>query len=151
VAILFLDTSALVKLYVHEMGTERMLGLAHPDAENQLAIISLTRVEFRAAVRLRAKLGDIDAEAANNLVRDFGEHLANLYQVQPVNEMVIEEASGLIDRHALRAYDAVQLGACLALRATVGDEFETHFVCADDVLLEAARGEGVAVINPAAG
>jgi predicted nucleic acid-binding protein len=60
-ALLYLDTSALVKLYVQEQGTEKMLELAHPDTGNRLVILSLSRIEFRAAVRRRAKLGYIDA------------------------------------------------------------------------------------------
>jgi len=149
VALLYLDTSALVKLYVQEAGTERMLALAHPDTGNRLAILALTRVELRAAVRRRARLGDIDAPLANELIRTFNEHVANLFQVQPVNEVVLDEAAGAIDRHALRAYDAVQLGGCLALRATVGERFETHFVCADDALFQAALAEGLTAIDPA--
>jgi predicted nucleic acid-binding protein len=145
---LYLDTSALVKLYVQELGTEQMLALAHPDANHRLAIVSLARLEFRAAVRRRAKLGDIDSAVADALIRDFVQHLGSIYQVQPVNDAVLEEAAGVIDRHALRAYDAAQLGGCLALRAAVGEEMEVQFVCADEPLLEAARAERLAVINP---
>jgi len=150
VALLYLDTSALVKLYVQEPGTERMLALAHPDAGNRLAIVSLARLEFRAAVRRRAKLGDLDAAAADGLIRGFVEHLASVFQVQPVNDAVLDEAAGVIDRYTLRAYDAMQLGGCLALRSTVGEDIEVVFVCADDALVEAARIEGITVINPCA-
>ena len=147
-ALLYLDTSALVKLYVQEPGTERMLALAHPDANNRLAIVSLARIEFRAAVRRRAKLGDLDSVGADALIRSFMEHLASIFQVQPVNDAVLEEAAGAVDRHTMRAYDAVQLGGCLALRSTVGEEVEVQFVCADEQLVEAARAEGITVVNP---
>ena len=149
-AFLYLDTSALVKLYVRETGTERMLQLVHPDAEHQLAILSITRVEFRAAVRRRAKLGDIDSTLADELIRDFIDHLASIFQVQPVNDLVLNKATGVVDRHGVRSYDAIQLAGCLALRSTVGDEMETKFVCADNDLLRAAQGEGLPTINPAA-
>lgn len=147
-ALLYLDTSALVKLYVQEAGTERMLELAHPDDNHRLAILSLARLEFRAAVRRRAKLGDLDSMTADHLIRSFSDHLAGVFQVQPVNDAVLDEATGVIDRHAARAYDAVQLGGCLALRSTVGEEMEVQFVCADEELLEAAHAEGLAVANP---
>jgi uncharacterized protein len=149
VALLYLDTSALVKLYVQEIGTELMLRLAHPDSSNQLSILSLTRLEFRAAVRRRAKLGDLDPLIVDSLLLSFSQHLATIFQVQPVNDAVIEEASGVIDRHAIRAYDAIQLGGCLALRATIRGEIDVHFVCADQQLLEAARAEGIPTIEPA--
>jgi uncharacterized protein len=148
VALLYLDTSALVKLYVRESGTEHMLALAHPDAQNQLAILSLARLEFRAAVRRRAKLGDLEPLMADSLLVNFSQHLASVFQVQPVNDLVVEEAAGVIDRHSIRAYDAIQLAGCLALNATVGKEIEVRFVCADHQLLEAAHAEGVSTIEP---
>jgi predicted nucleic acid-binding protein len=146
---LYLDTSALVKLYVQESGTDLMLQLAHPDSNNQLAILSLTRLEFRAAVRRRAKLGDFEPLVADDLLLSFSQHFATVFQVQPVNDAVIEEASGVIDRHTIRAYDAIQLAGCLALRATMGGEADIHFICADQQLLKAARAEGIATIEPA--
>lgn len=148
-ALLYLDTSALVKLYIQEPGTERMLELAHPDARNQLAILSLARIEFRAAVRRRAKLGDIDADVADQLIRGFTDHLGSMFQIQPINEVVLEEAAQLIDRYTLRAYDALQLAGCLALLSIVGEEVGVQFVSADATLCKAADDEGFGVVNPA--
>jgi predicted nucleic acid-binding protein len=150
VAVLYLDTSALVKIYVQEKGTEQIRWLAHPDAGHRLAILSLSRVEFRAAVRRRARLGDIDAALADAVIRSFGQNLAGMFQMQPVSEAVLERAAEVVDRRGLRAYDALQLAGCIVLRATLGDEVETQFVCADIELLEAARREGLKVVNPAA-
>jgi predicted nucleic acid-binding protein len=148
VALLFLDTSALVKLYVQEAGTDRMLELAHPDSGHALTLLSVARIEFRAAVRRRERLGDIQSAAADEMLQSFSDHLAVLYQVQPTNDVVIEEAAGVIDRRRLRAYDALQLGGCLALRGAVGEDFDVQFVCADQSLLEAAQAEGFKAINP---
>ncbi len=149
-ALLYLDTSALVKLYVQETGTERMLELVHPDAGNSLAIVSLARVEFRAAVRRRERLGDINAGLASELIQSFSRHCASSFQVQPANDMVLDQAAGVIDRHRLRAYDAVQLGGCLTLRSTVGADIDLQFLCADQTLLDAARTEGLTAVNPSA-
>ena len=146
-ALLYLDTSALIKLYVREEGTVEMLKLAHPDAGNRLAILSLSRIEFGAAIRCRTKLGDIDAHLADELIRSFGGHLSRVFQIQPLNEAVLESAASVVDRYALCAYDAVQLGGYLTLRATVGGAINTHFVCADCELLEAARLDGLTTIN----
>jgi predicted nucleic acid-binding protein len=149
VALLYLDTSALVKLYVQEQGTEKMLGLAHPDSGNRLVILSLSRIEFRAAVRRRAKLGDIDPKTADELIGEFNGHVTSVFQLQPVNEPVMDAASTAVDQYYLRAYDAMQFGGYIAFRTSVGDEIETAFVCADDKLLNAARNHGFPTINPA--
>jgi predicted nucleic acid-binding protein len=148
VATLFLDTSALVKLYVDETGTDTMVALADPSAGNQLAIVALTRVEFRAAIRRRVKLGDIDEADADAALARFAAHLSTLYLVQPLNETVLESACGAIDRHTLRAYDSVQLAGCLVLRMTIGGDLELQFVSANQALLKAATSDGLAVINP---
>jgi predicted nucleic acid-binding protein len=147
---LYLDTSALVKLYVQEPGTEKMLELAHPDAGNRLVILSLSRIEFRAVVRRRAKLGDIDAELADELIEEFTGHLARVFQMQPINEPVMVAASNAIDNYYLRAYDAMQFGGYVTLRSSIGEALESVFVCADNNLLKAARDQGFSVLNPTA-
>ena len=55
-AFYYLYTSALVKLYVREPGTERMLALAARSSENRLAVLALAQVELRSAVRRRTTL-----------------------------------------------------------------------------------------------
>jgi len=148
-ALHYLDTSALVKLYVREPGTEQMVRLASPSSGHTLAVLALARVEFRAAVRQRERKGDVPHEAAEALLARMEQHLQNLYLVQLVTESVIEEAAALLDRHALKAYDAVQLAGCLCLRGKLDDL--PSFVCSDRQLLRAAEQEGLAVWNPVAG
>ena len=55
----YLDTSALLKLYVEEEGTARVLSLARGDEENRLIILDLTLIEARSAIRRREREGDI--------------------------------------------------------------------------------------------
>jgi predicted nucleic acid-binding protein len=145
-AVYYLDTSALVKLYVRELGTEQMLQLAGSASGHTLAILGLTRVEFRAAVRQRQRAGDLPDDVANLLIARMEQHLQNLYLVQPATEAVIEEAAGVLDRHPLRAYDAVQLAGCLSLRSQLRER--PSFVCSDRRLLQAAEDEGFTVLDP---
>lgn len=143
----YLDTSALVKLYVREPGTEQMLRLANAASSHTLAVLSLARVEFRAAVRQRERTGDVPHEAAESLIARMESHLQSLYLIQLVTEAVVEEAAALLDRHPLRAYDALQLAGCLSLRPTLGEH--PPFVCSDRQLLRAAKHEGLTVLDPA--
>jgi predicted nucleic acid-binding protein len=147
VATLYLDTSALVKLYVREDGTERMLAVAHPDAGHRLTILSLARIEMRAAVRRRSRQGDLSPAEADLLLDRLNLHLAAVLAVQPVNDLVLEQAAAAIDRHALRAYDAVQLGGFFALRIQLGGEFQCKFICADAELAAAARRDGIELVD----
>jgi predicted nucleic acid-binding protein len=116
-ALYYLDTSALVKLYIREPGTERLLR-----SRDQRPI-------------------------ATGLIQRFAQHLEAKFLRQSLSEAVLDMACGLIDRHPLRAYDAVQLADCLILRATLVTE-QPIFVCADVHLLEAAEAEGLVILNP---
>lgn len=143
----FLDTSAVAKLYVREAGTEAMLTLASREDLPTLVIVSLCRVELRAAIRRRVRTGDLSMEDAQAALAAFREHLSSIYVVQPLTEGVLEIAVELLDRHELRAYDAVQLAACLSIALAERERFAT-FVCADHRLCSAAEGEGLRVLNP---
>lgn len=147
-AFYYLETSALVKLYVRESGTERVLALANRTTENRLALLSLTQIEVRSAVRRRERNGEIPSLVATQLLETFKRHLEGRFVAQMVTDFVLDVASALVDRHALRAYDAIQLAGYIALRRSTGTD-EPVFVCSDQVLLEAARLEGIPSLDPA--
>ena len=146
-ALYYLETSALVKLYVYETGTDRLLSLTASDAGHRFAILSLAQVEFRAAIRGRQRRGEIPDNAADELIESFRRHAEGKFLLQPTSDSLLDLASALIDSYPLRGYDAVQLAGYLALRSISGSE-EPTFVCADKVLLSAARNEGCPTLDP---
>ena len=146
-ALYYLETSALVKLYVHEEGTGMLLRLAADETGNRFAILSLAQVELRAAIRRRQRMGQVSAAAADVLLDSFRQHAEQQFLVQPFSESLLDVAFALLDGYALRAYDAMQLAGYLILRSMSGAE-EPVFVCADKALLSAARNEGCAVLDP---
>lgn len=143
----FLDTSALAKLYVREPGTERMLALATQAGRTRLAILSLARIELYSAVHRRTRAGEISSEDCGAIIESFEEHLSSVFLVQPVNDAVLDRAVSLLLTRSLRAYDAIQLAACLTLPVEQAEGLPT-FVCSDHQLLEAARAEGASVLDP---
>jgi predicted nucleic acid-binding protein len=146
-AFYYLESSALVKLYVRESGTEQVLALADRTAENRLAILALTQVELRSAVRRRERNGEIAPVVATHLLETFRRHLEARFVSQVVSDFVLDVAATLVDRHTLRAYDAVQLAGYVALRSSTGSE-QPVFVCSDHALLSAATQEGIPVLDP---
>ncbi len=145
-AVYYLDTSALVKLYVRESGTERMLRLAADPAAPRLAILSLARAELYSAVRRRERAGDLDRVLVTQLLDRFESHLKTRFLRQSVSDAVLDLACALIDRHPLRAYDALQVAGCLILRSAAPEP--PVFVCADQQLLEVAKTEGLTWLDP---
>ncbi len=143
----YLETSALVKLYVREPGTEIMLRLAERALGHRLAVLAVSRVEFRSAVRRREREADRSKASAERVISMYEQHVQTRYLTQPISELVLGNACALLDQHGLRAYDAIQLAGCLVLRGSSRRE-QPVFVCADAQLLEAARLEGLAALNP---
>jgi uncharacterized protein len=148
-ALYYLETSALVKLYVYELGTERLLALATSDAGHRFAILSLAQIEFRAAIRRRQRGGEIPGPTADELVDLFRQHSEGRFLIQPFSDSLLDVAFLLVDGYALKAYDSMQLAGYLLLRSISGAE-QPVFVCADKALLAAARNEGCPVLDPCA-
>jgi uncharacterized protein len=147
-ALYYLETSALVKLYVKEPGTERLLRLAARVNNHRFVVLTLTRVEMHSAIRRRQREGDIDGPVADRLLNQFEQHLETRFIKQVLNDSLIDLATSLVNRHALRAYDAVQLAGCLMLKENSASD-EPSFVCSDQRLLVAAENEGLACFDPA--
>jgi len=137
----------LVKLYVREPGTDRMLALASRSGENRLAVLALTQVELRSAIRRREKTGEIAPRVATQLLEMFSRHLETRLVIQAVTDLILDIAAKLIDRHALRAFDALQLAGYVAVRTSAGADVPV-FVCADQALLGAAVKEGIVTFDP---
>jgi predicted nucleic acid-binding protein len=126
-----------------------MVQLASNAADNRFAVLVLSHIEFRSAIRRRERAGDIDPRMAGMILDQFRQHVEARFLRQVVNDAVLDGAAEMIDRYALRAYDAFQLAACLALKDSVGSDAPT-FVCSDQQLLEAAHSELLTTLDPCA-
>ena len=69
--------------------------------------------------------------------------------VERFSDFLLDVASMLIDRHGIKAYDAMQLAGYLTLRARLGIDTPI-FVCADRKLLDAAEREASPILDPSA-
>lgn len=144
----FLDTSALVKVYVREPGSDAMVELTEQAAPGELIVSSLAEVEFAAALGSLERQRKLNAQARHALLEQFRQGASWRFTHQPVGEPVLRVAVDLCERHPLRAYDAVQLASCLA-QAAKG--VRPRFVCSDRQLLKAAALEQLEVWNPETG
>jgi hypothetical protein len=142
----FLDSTAVVKLFVQEAGTDAIIRLMEATEDNRKLISAGTPLEVYAALKRRERTGGIapaDAEAARNILRV---EAARMVQ-QPLNPAVLEAARQVLDRHELRSAEALQLGAAVVAREMF-QGMEVVFVSADQRLLEAARNERFETLNP---
>lgn len=142
----YFDTSALIKLYIEEEGSDQVINLVEGLEDSKVVILDVTLLESRSAVRRREREGDISGADANRILRQIEEDGASLYLIQPMSPAVVEEAARLLDAHSLRTYDALQLAGCLTARPSVPASLT--FVCADVRPCDAAKLEGLSTLSP---
>jgi len=143
----FLDSTAFLKLFVQEAGTEAIIRLMETTEDNRKLISAGTPLEVYSLLKRRERAGSIspqDSEAARNILRN---EAARMVQ-QPLNPAVLEAARQLIDRHEIRSAEALQLAAAAVAREMFHG-MEVTFVSADPRMLEAARAEHFQTLDPA--
>lgn len=149
-ALIFTDSSAVVKRYVQENGSVWVAELFTAVPANEITIVALTGVEVVAAITRRVSGGTTTQADAASACSLFLSDLNTNYQVVTVSDALLRQAIQLAQLYSLRGYDAVQLAAAnevSRLRVTTGAT-PLVFVSADKELNAAARSEGLSVDDP---
>lgn len=141
----FLEATAFAKLFVREPGTDTLIRLMESVEDNRKLIAASTPLEVYAALRRSERAGAIAPQDASAALEVLRLEAARTVQ-EPLNPAVLESARQLLDRTSLRWPDALQLAAALVAREMFQGT-EIIFVSASQVLLDAARNEGLQVIN----
>jgi predicted nucleic acid-binding protein len=150
VSIYFLDSSALVKRYVTEIGSTWIRALTAPDAHNPLIIARITWVEVLSALARRQREGSLTSDDVAQAIQAFRYDMNTQYQVSELDPPLAEAAGGLVTQHPLRAYDAVQLASALRVQSDLvrTETPALTFLTADDRLVAVAHAEGLLTDNP---
>jgi predicted nucleic acid-binding protein len=135
---LYVDTSALVKLYVDESMSHE-LAVAVDEAE-AIATSLLAYTETRAAFARARREARLSAHAYRQCVEMFAEDWTRYITVE-VTDRLVKMAGDLAAHRALRGYDAVHLASALTLRERVSSE--VRFLAFDRALMVAARREAL--------
>ena len=122
----YLDTSALVKRFVSEAGSRQVQALLTRGGPVAAATIAYT--ELYSGLTRRHREGMLSPLQYRLACRRFEQDW--------------------IQRHGLRAFDAIHLASALGLQAAANEP--VTFVAADQRLLRAAAGERLATVNPEA-
>jgi uncharacterized protein len=143
---IFADSSALVKLYVTEVGHEAVRSAAGP-----LVIAALARVEVPAAFWGKSRTGALSGSDAALLVSAFefdyhgDDQAGSIFAVVSLGESMFVAAARQASRHGLRAYEAVQLACAIAARGA--DPLVDTFAVFDMKLRDAAIAEGFSLLD----
>lgn len=143
--ILFFDTSALVKFFHNEEGTEAVTELLNSQ-ENEIWVSELVRLEFVSALHRRVRNREIDEKILNEAIEGFDMEITH-FNMEPLSHVIVREAEDLLKRYGkeygLRTLDALHLG-CFSLIS--GSAW--LFVSTDENLCKVAELMGTKVINP---
>ncbi len=137
----FVDTSALVKLYIAEEGTEAMQDRL---ARTVVAVSQLTYAEAHAAFARLLRDGLLQAQEYEIIRFNFERDWATALQL-PLSEAILTQIPVLCLRHPLRGADALQLASALMLR---DEGVGVSFVTSDHQLVRAGEAERLAVFDP---
>ncbi len=146
----FCDSSAIVKRYVNEIGSNFVDNLANLKSGNVVLLARITRVEVAAAIARRLKIGSISAGDAQNALAAFQHDLTNNYFTVEITPILLSAAMSLATKHSLRGYDAVQLAAALEANdeRIASGLAPLTIVSADVDLNNAAQVESLHIENP---
>lgn len=135
----YLDTSALVKLYAEE--EKREIVFEAVDSSEAVATSTVAYAEASAALARRRREGKLDQEEHRRAVERLNREWRT-YERLAVSNLVAYRAGELADRYALRGFDAVHLASALSL----SQQFEElSFLAFDDRLVTAAKSASMPV------
>lgn len=146
----FFDSSALVKRYILEVGTNWVRSIVDPNSGNEIIVAQITEVEVMSAVSRLARETLITAQVAHSIQMLLRQEMVREYVVIKLTKSISQNALSLLSRYPLRAYDAVQLASALQItqRLRLGGLSGLTFVSADQRLLSVAASEGLSTDNP---
>lgn len=140
--ILYLDTSALVKLFVNEEGSERVRTAV--SCGKSVATHSIAYVETCAAFARMAHDRGKDALFLD-LRRDLDTQWA-AWDIVGVTDALVRRAADFAGRYRLRGYDSLHLAAAESVFENFRPHAQFRFAVFDAPLREAALRTGIPLL-----
>ncbi len=134
---IFFDTSALTKRYVVEAGSERVESLFREADDLGVSVLAIP--ELISTLCRLVREGRLSSDNYQSLKSAVQADLSDA-DLCDLSQSTFEQAIHCLERHPLRALDALHIGSALVYLPDV-------FVSADRRQAEAAEREGLAVVD----
>ena len=146
----YVDTSALVKRYVDEIGSGWLRTVLGAQPAPSVIIVHLAVVEMTSALMRRLREGALAPAEVAQLQNAFRSDCLDEYEIALAIGHIINRANRLLEAYPLRAYDAVHMATAVVAnqRLVNHDLAPLTFLSSDNRLNEVASAEGLAVDNP---
>jgi uncharacterized protein len=145
-SVFFLDTSALAKRYMSELGSSWVRSWILPKMGNTIIVSRLATVEMISLMIRKQREGVVSAGDFRRNRNNFFLHLRNQYEIIEFEPKVLVTARALLVQHPLRTLDAIHLASALQAQKTF--DIKLKFICADTRLLAIAAAEGLPTDDP---
>jgi len=132
--ILYLESSALLKRYIQEKGSQEVN--AWIEAADMVVTGLISRVEIAAAIARAARMNLITPDGSLAALRQFRVEWESFHRL-PIAENTLARGDTLAVEHNLRGFDATHLACALIWQETLG--MTVTLVSFDSQLIEAAR------------
>jgi uncharacterized protein len=114
--ICYLDSSALVKVFLKERGGAEVKQFM--DEAHTVGTVAVSRAEVVAALQKAVRLGITPNEEAVAARHRFRMEWPEYFRL-PVSDLLVERACDMAWTYGLRGYDSVQLAAAVMWQATL--------------------------------
>lgn len=136
---LYLDTSALVKLYIKEQNSELVLTAVR--SETVIVISNVGYAEARSALARMRDEQRVSRDEYRQAITDLNQDWSTFAHVDVVYPLSLV-AGDLAELYTLRGFDAIHLASALHSKESLGN---IDFLSFDDRLNDAATEAGLAL------
>ena len=148
--IYYLDTSAIMKRYKSEIGSdvveELFVGLTDTDA---LTTSYLTLLEVNSTATRLLKGRVITREVHERILDQFNQDMSDYgFTLVPVQNELIDRTIGIANEYSLRSLDAMHFTSMLVASSLSSDDQDIYMISADHELIEACESYGIPTLNP---
>lgn len=136
----YFDTSALLKRYIKEPGSEVIDDTI--DKAHEILVSAFTHIEAISALRRLLSEGKICKDDYNNIKSELNKDFKD-FTILPILQETLNKAYQIVDAEDLRTLDAIQLATVI-----IASENIDILVAADQRLLSAANNNNIVTIDP---
>lgn len=136
--ILYLDTSAMVKLFVQEVHSDSVNLLY---SESELPVTSVVAfAECTSALRRKVREKHLTRKAYHQLILNVSKEYLNMGKV-PISNEIDEIIIQLLEKYPLRGFDAIHLASALLMKYDT--QLDVKFACFNKQLNSFAKEESL--------
>jgi predicted nucleic acid-binding protein len=140
---IYFDSSALVKRYLREEGTEAVKSILGTSEE--VSTSKLTYPEILSAFMRKWRAHEIEKRPFQTAVDQFEDDWKHMLVIE-FHDQLLDVIKRVMQRYPLKAADSVHLSSALWHRGAAKENIT--FVTSDVNLLRAAQAEKLKAINP---